>query len=114
MRTPLIRVPTVYVVRWDERNIVKVGFSAARRWRAFTSQGARIMQLIEFDHHSDAFVIEAALHERMRLIAPFAFSSRGAAQQFLGGRGDGWVECYLDPDCHISRVLDELRMEAGQ
>lgn len=85
--------PYVYVVAWDD-TIVKIGYSARKRWRAFTARGAQIVTLVPFDSGIDALRCESAMHKAAMASWKYAFRTREDAKPYLGRDGSGWVECY--------------------
>ena len=89
--------PTVYIVHWPERNVIKCGYSERQRWRPFVLRGALVVDLIEFDTSSDAFEFESVVHEVLSQTCQSAFNSADEAVDLLGGRGGGHCECFVLP-----------------
>jgi hypothetical protein len=97
VRQKLKEKHTVYVVHWPEIRVVKAGYSERRRWRAFLSRGAEIVDLVEFEDVSDAFAYEDVLHDALRPNG-YAFDTALEAKPYLGGAGGGYMECFRMPD----------------
>lgn len=86
--------PVVYVVAWDQAEIVKVGYTAGtRRWKMFR-RDARLIGIEAFGASSAALRREHELHADLASFCPRAFTGRTEAIPFLGGRGAGWTECF--------------------
>lgn len=91
--------PTVYVVIWDADSIVKVGYSERQRWRKFAIRGARVAELVTFQHFSAAMSAELEAHRFLWAKVPLAFASASDAASHLGPDGGGWCETYhLGPE----------------
>lgn len=90
----------VYLIRWPESGFVKVGFSSnGKRWRPFVRRGGRLLGLASFprqDRGLDAATAEYLMHLGLRSHLPAAFGHRSEAEDFLGHKGAGWSECYVD------------------
>lgn len=100
-------MPTVYTVYWPHDRIVKVGYSAQTRWRAFQIRGANVLGLKEFQDAGDAFDFEYACQIGLRTVCRRAFNTAEDAVKHLGNGGGGYLECYLLPgDLMQSEVLD--------
>jgi len=98
--------PTVYVVHWPQIRVVKVGFSAERRWRSFEIRGADVVGLMEFSDAGEAFDFEYACHMGLQNVCRKAFLSSQDAVPYLGNGGGGYLECYVLPaDLMHSEIL---------
>jgi hypothetical protein len=94
------RTDQIYLVRWADEGFVKIGTSCdVKRWRGFVKRGARLLGLAtlpRIDKGMDSGTAEYLLHLALpRVLAP-AFGHRSEAVEFLGQRGAGWTECYVD------------------
>ena len=99
-------VPTVYTVNWPQDRIVKVGYSAQTRWRAFQIRGANLLGLMEFQTGGDALDFEYACQMGLKTVCRAAFNAAADAINYLGNGGGGYLECYLLPgDLMQSEVL---------
>lgn len=102
MREPSRR--TVYCVRWDEYEVVKVGYSDESRWRIFEPRGARVLALWQFPSCIEALDHEEVCHSILEAVGGPAFDSKDQARtsRLLGSQGCGWTECFKVP----ARVTD--------
>jgi hypothetical protein len=87
-------VPTVYVVGWPDAGVVKVGYSAARRWRPFVARGGVIIRLEPHTNGPEAIQRETYLHTLMSAAFEPAFTEKAQALPILGTGGSGFLECY--------------------
>jgi hypothetical protein len=77
--------------------VIKAGFSERQRWRAFQNRGAKLVDLVEFDTTSDALAFESVVLGMFEIYCDPAFRSASDAVGILGGRGAGYLECYVLP-----------------
>lgn len=101
----------VYVVSWDSDGIIKIGSSAAQRWRSFVIRGGRLVRLgLEGGMRYPQWPGEMQYHAAALTFANQAFPSRLDAVPYLGGSGGGWLECYrlggLSAEAFVSRCSD--------
>jgi len=87
----------VYLVHWPQARFTKVGFTtSSRRWQHFVGRGEELLGVIETTGMG-ALETERSMHRTLRRRGlPSAFASKADAAPYLGQRGGGWTECYLD------------------
>lgn len=90
---------TVYIVRWPEHSIVKVGYTDASRWRIFEPRGGEVIALQSFPNALLAVRHEAKCHEELGAVYAAAFHDRKEAMALgvLGSQGYGYTECFTVP-----------------
>jgi hypothetical protein len=111
-------VHEVYVVVWPTTRVVKVGYSAHRRWRKFERRGADLVLLASHQSIEAAADAERAMRAVIAGTYPPAFSEASAAADHLGPSGGGWAECFRLPPEHCpehepSNALGMLRALLG-
>lgn len=84
--------PVVYVVTWDNAEVVKIGYSAYRRWQPFP--GMRLVLALPFRDGIDALALESEAHQIAYRSWPRAFTTAIDATPYLGRDGGGYLECY--------------------
>lgn len=97
--------PTLYVAVWHDLSIVKPGYTAARRWRAWEASGAQIFIRQEFSSGLRVLDAERALHDFLRHRWSLAFRSKEDSRSLLGRHG-GWMETFRVE--HLPAVLDAV------
>lgn len=89
------RVDQVYLVVWPPPiGVLKVGYTAFKRYRAFTQRGAVLHELVKFPDSTTAFEFEDGAKLHLSRFLPRAFRNRTQATHLLGGSGGGFTECF--------------------
>lgn len=97
----------IYVVTWDEANLVKVGYSSdfRRRTGGYGTRGGALRAVHFFDDDIEAFDAERIAIRGLTGSAPYAFKSAEDARPYLGGKGSGYSECFsIDKVFHADVV----------
>jgi hypothetical protein len=83
---------TAYLIAWPDGTI-KAGVSSRRRWLSFRGDWT-ILHLVESD---SAYEIEGQWDGVLSATGQPRFTGKHEAVDHLGGRGDGWAECFWLP-----------------
>lgn len=94
----------IYVVRWPDRGIVKVGISKNERWRDFGS-GVELCWTVQGPRDL-VLAMEQAAHERLSQKYARPFRRGAQAVQLLRSNGVGFTECYIDDESIMSTILE--------
>lgn len=107
----MIRKPRpflVYFVSWDGHGIVKAGSTQLKRWRLFTSRGARLRALYEVHTSTEMYALETCFLASLADSGIPAFDSAADAVPFLGDKGAGYMECYRLTEQCVKHVLESI------
>src|SRR5690606_11432300 len=74
--------------------IVKVGYTAAKRYRKFVLRGAKLRELLEFPTSTEAFDFEERSHDYLREHLPLAFANKEDARPYLGSSRGVYFEWF--------------------
>lgn len=99
-------LPQLYVIGWREIQVIKVGITSIgkRRYGRYLTRGGELLELLTFGglgHLESEIRISSELEGQYEL----AFEEKADAIEFLGGRGEGWTECFSVPTDQWTSVL---------
>jgi hypothetical protein len=93
-----------YLVRWPEGHFAKVGISRTQRWRAFARYGG-VPLVVYRTTATKAAALERDAHRVLRKVLDPAFTDPVEATSWLGCRGVGYTECYIEAEVGAALVF---------
>lgn len=104
-------VGQVYIVHWATPGFTKVGFCVdENRWHPYVRRGGRLLGFVN-DTERHPTMVELDMHAILvRRRVPRAFDTKADAAPYLGHRGAGWTECYVDVSGRdvLGHLIDEM------
>jgi hypothetical protein len=101
----------LYVVRWPQQEMIKVGVSKNERWQDFGA-GVELIFTLRAPR-GVALALEARVHQRLSQLHPRPFRRASQAVTLLGTKGAGFTECYVDDGHTLTAVVDALTKQGG-
>lgn len=101
----------LYVVRWPQHGLIKVGVSKNERWQDF-DDGVELIFTLRAPRDV-ALAMEANVHERLSERHARPFRKACQAIGLLGTKGAGFTECYVDNGTTLGAVLEVLAAQGG-
>jgi hypothetical protein len=96
------------MVYWPAVDAFKIGSTAHRRYRSFLTRGGQLLDTVSFENGSDCYAFESVCHLVLNQSgARSVFKNAAESEQFLGGNGGGYMECYQRPKGVLASELPD-------